>query len=357
MVTCAATSNAWTAEMPEHDPRIALSDAGHSYTHAHLHSSIGTPERAGQRCKQATSRESLARALDLTLQGCEVALQLADLSTFVQLEAEHHDRESMRAADPPGCTALLRDSASDLAGWCRGYMAIVSAASRGLVEVAQDRFSLAEGHLAHARRLAEEQADLVRSGVLAELLDGLLELTRARKAHTSGQEVDARAHHRGAHQRFTRLAQLREGKGSPAARPAGSDVEAEDTDSTPRVNGRAPGAPAAERTADLELGPDGMWFRAHGGARVSMRRRHAMRRVLLRLVEQLDTAPGQPVATSTLIDVGWPDERILAGAAMNRLYNTIAVLRSLGLGEMLHTAERGYVLEPSLSLSFHPRKA
>ncbi|WP_438040904.1 hypothetical protein [Sorangium sp. So ce128] len=309
-----------------------------------------------QRCKPATSRESLARALDLTLQCCELALQLADLSTFVQLEAEHHDSKS-RSADLPERTARRRDSASDLPAWCRGVMEIVGAATRGLIEVAQDRFSLAEGHLAHARRLAEERADVVCSGVLAEPLDGLLELTRARGAHSSGQEIDARAHHQGAQQRFARLAQLREGKGSPAARPTRSDVEAEDTGTTPRTSGCAPAASAAERTADLELGPDGMWFRAHGGARVSMRRRHAMRRLLLRLVEQLDTAPGQPVAMSTLIEVGWPDERILVGAAMNRLYNTIAVLRSLGLGEMLHTAERGYVLEPSLSVSFHPREA
>ncbi|XYI03523.1 hypothetical protein ACMHYB_28640 [Sorangium sp. So ce1128] len=299
--------------------------------------------------------ETLSRALGVALQCCDIALQLADLSAFVPIEAARCDRERMRATDPPGSAELLCEGTSILSESCRGFMEILGVTARGVIELADDRFALAEPHLSHARRLAKERVDLASSGVLVALLDGMLELTCARKAWAAGQDAAARAHHREAHRRFAGLSHLRARKRPPSARRAGNAAEgAEETGAAPCASGGATATPAREPAADLELGPDGMWFRARGGERVSMRRRHAMRRLLLCLVERHEATPGQAIPMSALIEAGWLNERILPAAAMNRLYNTIAVLRSLGLGEMLHTAERGYALEPSVAVSLHP---
>lgn len=195
-----------------------------------------------------------------------------------------------------------------------------------------------EGH-------ADKPEDGARGGILTEILDGLIDLAHARKANAAGEEVAARKHHRRAQELFERLSGERASK-----RPQRAYSAAPAAPASPAENEPTSAEPALEPEVDLELGPDAMWFRVRGGEKVSMRRRHAMRRILLRLVEQWNTAPRQAVLMSTLIETGWPNERILADAAMNRLYNTIAVLRSLGLAEMLHSAEGGYALDPAISI-------
>ncbi|HWO18903.1 MAG TPA: hypothetical protein VNO30_09005 [Kofleriaceae bacterium] len=298
---------------------------------------------------------SLALALDITRQCCTLALEVADLSTCIRSEVEHYVLESTGACDQPRSEDLLHEGIAILSASCRGFMEILGVATRGVIEAAHDRFALAEAHLEHAKRLAEAQAKVASSSILVEVLDGMLELTCARRAQVAGQAAAAQEHHRRSRQCFARLSELREAKRSRAACLVGSAVSRTagvNSDKTPLAEARA--LATSESAADLEVAPNGMWFRVRGGERVNMRRRHAMRRLLLHLVEQLRAGARQAVPMSTLLEVGWPNERILTGAAMNRLYNAVAVLRRLGLGDMLSTVEGGYALDPSISVSSYP---
>ena len=102
--------------------------------------------------------------------------------------------------------------------------------------------------------------------------------------------------------------------------------------------------------AELKIGPWGTWFRMRGGEQVGMGRRRAMRRLLVRLVEQHLRAPGSALTMGELIAAGWPDERMSASAAANRFHNSMAVLRRLGLREILQLTDEGYRIDPSISV-------
>ena len=47
-----------------------------------------------------------------------------------------------------------------------------------------------------------------------------------------------------------------------------------------------------------------------------------------------------------MIAAGWPDDRLSATAAMNRLHTAIWTLRSLGFEDLVVSSEDGYFLDP-----------
>jgi len=104
----------------------------------------------------------------------------------------------------------------------------------------------------------------------------------------------------------------------------------------------------------LRVGPSGAWFEAPGEERVDCRRRQALRRILVRLARQRVQQPGSPIPADGLIAAGWPDERMSAASAQNRLYVTINRLRQLGLAEHLQLVEGGYRLDPDLAIALVP---
>ena len=103
---------------------------------------------------------------------------------------------------------------------------------------------------------------------------------------------------------------------------------------------------------DFALATDGRGFRTPAAGLVSLGRRQAMRRILLQLMEQRFAAPGAPLSTPALIEVGWPGERMQPSAAQNRFYNAMAVLRSLGLREVLISSYDGYAIDLELSVGW-----
>jgi predicted ATPase len=92
------------------------------------------------------------------------------------------------------------------------------------------------------------------------------------------------------------------------------------------------------------------WFRPPHGARVSLERRDALRRILLELALARADSAGKVVPRARLIATGWPGERMIASAAGNRLRVAIATLRRLGLGDAIATHEGGYHLSADVSL-------
>src|SRR5262249_21380551 len=96
------------------------------------------------------------------------------------------------------------------------------------------------------------------------------------------------------------------------------------------------------------LAPDARWIRPPGGAWQDLRERHAVRCLLLRLVDRRREAPGRGLSLAELQEAGWPGERILPAAAANRIYVAINQLRKLGLKDHLRKTGEGYYLDPKL---------
>ncbi len=238
-----------------------------------------------------------------------------------------------------GHTDLARDrleqSREQITGFDPRFEALAVAYLGGL-EATVDRPDEARRHLDAAERLVSSM-DLGGVRVVVGLLRGLLELSLAREA--------ARADREGADMDRLRAA---------AAARAGSCRPEDQYDFEVRVALRAlrrelarAGAPEARGVVVHERGD---WVELPDGRRIALRRRQAMRRILLELARRRTEAPGVAVATTALLEVGWPDEHILPEAARNRLYTTLSTMRQLGLDAILLTTGDGYLLDPDVPL-------
>lgn len=98
---------------------------------------------------------------------------------------------------------------------------------------------------------------------------------------------------------------------------------------------------------------DASWFRDRDGTRVPIDRRPS-RRVLLALLHAQQTTPGRALSTDELLEAGWPGERPLREAGLNRIYVAISALRALGLRDLLQRDELGYRLDPAVAIAIEP---
>ncbi|MCB9597633.1 MAG: hypothetical protein H6719_33250 [Sandaracinaceae bacterium] len=121
-----------------------------------------------------------------------------------------------------------------------------------------------------------------------------------------------------------------------------------------RIARRLAGAPASPREvsagAAVALAADGAWFE-RDGRRVSLARRHAMRRLLHALVVHLRNAPGSAMSTDGLVAAGWPGERMRPDSGAARVYSAVRALRRMGLEGVLISAHGGYLLSATASIA------
>ena len=106
--------------------------------------------------------------------------------------------------------------------------------------------------------------------------------------------------------------------------------------------------------ADHELlfAPDARWCRPPRSAWQDLRERHAVRRLLVKLVEQQRAAPGRGISLAELQEAGWPGERILPEAASNRIYVAFNQMRKIGFKPWLKKDGDGYSLDSSLPVHY-----
>lgn len=88
-----------------------------------------------------------------------------------------------------------------------------------------------------------------------------------------------------------------------------------------------------------------------GKRSIDLSRRRALARIIELLVHHHAEAARQSVDPQTLIHYAWPNEIILPGAALNRLYVAIATLRALGLRDLIVRSGRGYALASHVHLA------
>jgi hypothetical protein len=94
----------------------------------------------------------------------------------------------------------------------------------------------------------------------------------------------------------------------------------------------------------------GAWFRAPGGDLVDLQRRKPMRCILHELVRRRKNNPGEALPVETLVEIGWPGERVLPSAGASRVHVAIGSLRKLGLRDVLLRDRNGYLLDPDVPL-------
>lgn len=97
--------------------------------------------------------------------------------------------------------------------------------------------------------------------------------------------------------------------------------------------------------AAIIFGPECRWFSLDGGDPISLERRGAMRLVLKALVENRVSNPGAVLDAYELFDRGWPGQNVMPDVGAARVYESIRVLRKLGLAHLLLHRDGGYLID------------
>jgi predicted ATPase len=243
---------------------------------------------------------------------------------------------------------LVRGSGDDrclgsVLGWLAGVQAEL-----GNVEAAEA--SLAEG-LSVIRGLDIKSTELV---LAAEAL--IVDVARARALSASGDEDGARALVQRIGDRFE--AMTRQEDGSPEyvwyyvrcsfdrVRRALAALDDDRGPDEPPFSRRSV-PPAASLVVDAH----GRWLVSPRGGRHSIARKITLQRILVCLAEARLKRPGEAVSHDELFSRGWPEERMVHNAAVNRLRVALARLRQLGLDDWLIGLRGGYLLDPDLPLT------
>lgn len=287
----------------------------------------GAPARARRRYEHAAA--ILEEVGDLRL----VALTLGNLGTLHQEEG----RLAPARACHERATALLQEVGD------RRSEAI--ARSRlGAVLASLDAIDEARRALDRAERLLVHLGDEL-SAELAQLSRGFLDLALVRSARLGPRPEEAAEPLAMAR---ARIAHARAGEPSLADR-------SDDIRLGLRLLERslsALGDDTVRADHELLLAPEARWCRPPGGAWQDLRERHAVRRLLVKLVEQQRTTPGRGLSLAELQEAGWPGERILPEAASNRIYVAFNQMRKIGFKPWLKKDGDGYSLDPSLPVHY-----
>ncbi|MBX7197412.1 MAG: hypothetical protein K1X94_35515, partial [Sandaracinaceae bacterium] len=108
---------------------------------------------------------------------------------------------------------------------------------------------------------------------------------------------------------------------------------------------------ALERTAShprVRIEREGTSFVVGSAAPVSLRSRGALRRIVRALAEAHPS--GAVLDVPTLFAHGWPGQRIRDASASMRVRVAIAMLRKMGLRDVLVTSETGYAFAPEATV-------
>jgi hypothetical protein len=105
-----------------------------------------------------------------------------------------------------------------------------------------------------------------------------------------------------------------------------------------------------ELERSLLVASDQSWLRGPSARRSPLSSKKVLRRILAALVERRLHAASTPLSAAELVQRGWPNERLAARAAGNRLQVALAELRKRGLARVLARDAGGYLLDPKVGL-------
>jgi predicted ATPase len=279
---------------------------------------------------------ALLRAIAAGVEGLPLALELAAGRLRLLSPAQLLGRLD-RQLD------ALGQGRRDGAGRHRSLRAAIEASWASLTPCEQAALSqcaaLGEGFSLERAEAAVDLSAFDAPPPVFDLLHALVEKSLLRAEPPAG----------GAGPRFALLACVRE----YAAERRSARAEQAAPASPPGV--RKPLAPAPPpRVRGLVVAADGRWFCCEASEPVSLMKRRALRRLLLRLAEQRHAAPGVALSLHDLLEAGWPGERTTYEAGNARVYNALTTLRKLGLRATLVSRDDGYLLDPAVALRLAP---
>jgi predicted ATPase len=299
------------------------------------------------RLEEASERYALALSMHR-----EVGNRRAEgmlLSYHGALLAETGDGEGSRAAYARALT-ILRECRD------RPNEALVLGALAA-VEAREGCLESARAALAHATECLEG-IDEPRAGAAVHLWRGHLELALAREARLEGEDARAQMLIDGARRRLEETDPAGSGEVRRAAdvrlarRALSRAIEAFGrVEAMPASNAVPEGPPAGTPADALVVCARGRWFRSPHGEVISIARWRPLQRLLERLAERREIAPGEPLSVEALVAAGWPGERMLSKAGATRVYTAIASLRRIGLRDMLVRDDRGYSLRTDVAIA------
>ncbi|MGD0529046.1 MAG: tetratricopeptide repeat protein [Polyangiaceae bacterium] len=224
------------------------------------------------------------------------------------------------------------------------------------IEAREGCLESARAALSHATECLEG-VDEPRARAAVHLWRGHLELALSREARLEGEDARAQMLVDDARRRLDETDPTRGGEVRRAAdvrlarRSLSRAIEAigraDSMPSSAFLEGPPPNAPADA----LVVCANGRWFRTPHGGVVSIARWRPLQRLLERLAERREIAPGEPLPVEALVAAGWPGERMLPKAGATRVYTAIASLRRIGLRDMLVRDERGYSLRTDVPIA------
>jgi len=242
--------------------------------------------------------------------------------------------------------------------------------AEGLALAWSGRLDAERGETVASRRALDEATacfersqDRVRWEV-AYLCRGHLELALARDAEHAEHAEEARALRQ--HARERAASALEVGSGDPPG--ASTSLAARSADVRMALRMLEAALPVADEpsravslvppalSVDVPRGallvaPDGAWFRAPSGTRVSLRTRGNLRSLMAHLAKQRQEAPGVAADVETLFAAGWPGERAAPQSRASRVYVALSTLRGLGLREILERQHDGYLLSTDVEVA------
>jgi predicted ATPase len=265
------------------------------------------------------------------------------------LLAETDDVEGARAAYGRALT-ILRECRD------RPNEALVLGALAA-IEAREGCLESARAALAHATECLEG-VDEPRSRAAVHLWRGHLELALAREARAEHDDARVQMLIDAARRRLQEAEPVEHGEVRRAAdvrlarRALQRAIDSTTASETSGPRGTPIQGPPADAPLDaLVVCARGSWFRTPRGDVVSVARWRPLQRLLERLAERREIAPGEPLTVEALVSAGWPGERMLPKAGATRVYTAVASLRRLGLRDMLLRDERGYLLRTDVAIA------
>lgn len=301
-------------------------------------------EMAAQLGDLALARSFAGRALDRVRRG-DSAPRLGD--PYLPAAWVHVADGDLRAAE-----ALLDEGLDWRARFSCDRTSPQAWIARGVVRLLRGRAEAARDDLATALAGCNRDLPLVTDACLAAAFLAAAELACGRPQRAWPAFALARAEaRRWGLPRFARtLRALEPCFGLPETARAADDP----TSFLEEIGARAvaarmraidPGVFAAVR-----VGPDARWIELPDSARVDLRRRPVLRRLIGALVDARRARPGQPLSTRALVATVWPDDRSDPAALENRLWVALSAARRLGLDPIVRRDADGYLLDPAIPL-------
>ena len=217
----------------------------------------------------------------------------------------------------------------------------------GAIEATIDHVESARHELEEAERELSALGDEVLLAA-TRLHRGHLDLAEARAAATRGDAATAARAHAAAEER---LRDARE-RLATTTRRSGEVVQAARLLERAIAGELAPSRSRPPPPQRLVVHRDVEWFLPPAAPAVRCRRRYVIQRILDTLVRARLERPGEPVSAEALLEAGWPRERILPGAAKNRLHVSLSRMRELGLRGALLASDDGWLIDPAVEVEW-----